>query len=369
MNRYRNWCFTLNNPTLSGPELLKELDDDVQVRYCVFQEEKGQDETPHYQGYVELNRAIPLATMKLMIPRAHFERRRGNRDQARDYCMKEDTRQDGPWECGDYKAGGQGARTDLLEAIATADETYSIAEVARQHPLQFVKYSRGLSQYIFHTRPARSIANPPSVHLYYGTTGSGKTRKAFEDNESIYRKAPDSTWFDGYYGQDCLLLDDFSGRASKMPLSFLLILLDRYPVDVQIKGGHAAMTAQHIVITTNLHPVTWYDYANRQEQYRALMRRITSIYVFKGKLGSIQVTHKAFFDEWFDGCDEDTLFFTHADAEATMLISDDEEELSEDLALMEDDDPSAQPSLSDDYWDISHVVPNTPDSGSDTEFV
>ncbi len=349
----RHWCFTLNNPTLAGPELLKELDDDPRVRYAVFQEEKGENETPHYQGYVELTNAQRLAAMQKLIPRAHFERRRGNRDQARDYCMKEDTRKDGPWECGDFPSK-QGTRTDLLEAIQTADETFSIAEVARQHPLQFVKYSRGLSEYIFHTRPRRSIANPPSVHLYYGTTGSGKTRKAFEDNqESIFRKAPDTSWFDGYYGQDTLLLDDFAGRASKMSLSYLLQLLDRYPFDVQIKGGHAAMTAQHIVITTNLHPVTWYDYAKREEQYRALQRRITSIYVFKGKLGSMQVTHKTFFDEWFDGCDEDTLFFTHADAEEAIMISDDVEELSEDVGLIDDDPQCAQHSQDSDFWQLS----------------
>ncbi len=348
----RNWCFTLNNPTMTPAGLLKDLDDDPRIRYAVFQEEQGEGETPHYQGYLELSQPMKMSGMKKLIPRAHFEGRRGTRDQARDYCMKEDSRKDGPWECGEFTSK-QGARTDLLEAIATADDTYSIAEVAKQHPLQYVKYSRGLSQYIFHTRPRRSIANPPSVHLYYGTTGSGKTRKAFEDNsESIFRKAPDTSWFDGYYGQRTLLLDDFAGRASKMSLSYLLQLLDRYPFDVQIKGGHAAMTAQHIVITTNLHPVTWYDYANREEQYRALQRRITSIYVFKGKLGSIQVTHKTFFDEWFEGCEEDKLFFTHADAEATMVISDDEEELSEDLGLIEDDVQLAQASQSDEYWEL-----------------
>ncbi len=364
---FRNWCFTLNNPTMTPAGLLKELDDDPRIRYAVFQEEQGDNEVSHYQGYLELSTSCRLTAMKKLIPRAHFEQRRGNRDQARDYCMKEDSRKDGPWECGDFPTN-QGARTDLMEAIATADDTYSIVEVAKQHPVQFVKYASGLSKYIFYTRPQRSIANPPSVHLYYGPTGAGKTRKAFEDNQdSIYRKSPDSTWFDGYYGQNTLLLDDFAGRASKMPLSFLLILLDRYPVDVQIKGGHAAMTARHIVITTNLHPVTWYDYNNRQEQYRALQRRITSIYVFQGKLGSMQVTRKTFFDDWFDGCDEDALFFTHADAEDATMISDDDEEVSEDLALMIDDAEQAQASLSDDYWE-SHVVPNTPET-SDTEFV
>ncbi len=368
MSRLRNWCFTLNNPTENPQALLKELDDDPRVRYAVFQEEKGENETTHYQGYVEFSVGIRFNAMQRLIPRAHLEGRRGTADQARDYCMKDDSRQAGPWECGNFKTN-PGNRTDLLEAIKTADETYSIAEVARQHPLQFVKFNRGLGDYIFHTRPRRSIDNPPSVHLYFGPTGTGKTRKAFEDNQdSIFRKPPDTAWFDGYYGQHCLLLDDFAGRASKMSLVNLLQLLDRYPIDVQIKGGHAAMTARHIVITTNLHPVTWYDYTRREEQYKALQRRITSIYVFKGKLGALRVTHKTFFDEWFEGCDQDTLFFTNADAADPISISDSEEELSELFGESDDAMPLAQPPSDDECW----VLPQLNDDVlelSDTLFV
>ncbi len=348
----RHFCFTLNNPTLTPEALLKELDEDPRVRYCVFQEEKGEDETRgqntvHYQGYVELKNAQRFAAMHLLIPRAHWEKRRGTRDQARDYCMKEETRQAGPWECGEFKSQ-QGTRTDLLDAIATAQETWSIADVAEQHPETFVKYNRGLSDYIFHVRPARSIANPPSVHLYFGPTGTGKTKKAYEADANLYSKDPSSMWFDGYHGQNTLLLDDYSGAASKMSLNTMLQLLDRYPVQVPIKGGYAKMTARHIVITTNLHPSVWFNYSRREEQYKALQRRFTQIVVFKGKI-NLQVTKKAFFEDWFDGCNESSLFFTHADA-VPIDISEDEEELSEVFSGGDAPMPEAQPAMSDDLW-------------------
>lgn len=37
----------------------------------------------------------------------HVEARRGSRDQARDYCFKEDP---APFEFGSFEAGGQGSR-------------------------------------------------------------------------------------------------------------------------------------------------------------------------------------------------------------------------------------------------------------------
>ncbi len=353
---HRHFCFTLNNPVLTPEALLKELDEDPRVRYAVFQQEQGENETMHYQGYLELKAPQRFTAMHLLIPLAHWEARRGSRDQAREYCMKEDSRTDGPWECGTFKSGGQGARADLLDAIATAQTNWSIAEVAEQHPVTFVKFNRGLSDYIFHVRPPRSIANPPSVHLYFGPTGTGKTRKAYEDSPDLFRKAPDTSWFDGYNGQSTLLLDDYSGAASKMSLNNMLQLLDRFPFNVQIKGGHVQMTASHIVLTTNLHPSVWFNYQRREEQYLALQRRFTKILVFKGKI-SIQVTKKAFFDDWFDGCDEDTIFWTHADAN-TLEISEDEEELSEVFSGGDAPEPSdelmlcAQPDIFED-WQLS----------------
>ena len=42
-------------------------------------------------------------------------------------------------------------------------------------------------------------------------------------------------WFDGYDGQDTAIFDDF--RASGNRFSYILRLIDRYPMDVPVKGG------------------------------------------------------------------------------------------------------------------------------------
>lgn len=85
------FVFTLNNP---GDQPL-EFDPNI-VKYAVWQLEEGNNTgTPHYQGYVELVRKRALSRLHQLIPclaRAHIESRRGTAKQARDYCMKEDTR-------------------------------------------------------------------------------------------------------------------------------------------------------------------------------------------------------------------------------------------------------------------------------------
>ena len=106
----RTWVFTINNP-----ESPLDFSDKEAVRYCVYQEETGENGTRHYQGYLELTRTHTLNMLKKLkgFERAHFEQRRGSRDQARQYAMKEDTRVAGPWEHGVWVRSGQGNRTDL----------------------------------------------------------------------------------------------------------------------------------------------------------------------------------------------------------------------------------------------------------------
>lgn len=97
MSRVRNWCFTVNNPDIDDI-----LPDHADIRYVVWQRERGAEGTEHWQGYVEFDKPMRLAAVKLWLPTAHFEPRRGTRDQARDYCMKADSRINGPWERGDW---------------------------------------------------------------------------------------------------------------------------------------------------------------------------------------------------------------------------------------------------------------------------
>jgi len=129
----RNWLFTLNHP-----DAQLELDG---VQYAVWQKEIGENGTPHYQGYIEMDRVCRLSAMKKLIPRAHFEPRRGTQQQAIDYCTKQETRVEGPFSIGEPKK--QGERTDL-KAAAELVLNGCAADVAREMPSVYVKYHQGL---------------------------------------------------------------------------------------------------------------------------------------------------------------------------------------------------------------------------------
>lgn len=139
----RHWCFTLNNPQdeewYNDSNPLPALPDE---RYVVWQLETGEEGTPHYQGYVEFSRPKRKGAVRRML-RAHWGARKASREAARDYCRKEDTRVDGPWERGAFNDGGQGKRNDLADAVQ-ALKAGGMKRVAQEHPTSYVKFARGL---------------------------------------------------------------------------------------------------------------------------------------------------------------------------------------------------------------------------------
>lgn len=106
----KNWMFTINNPTAPVPF-------DGETMHClVYQLERGESGTAHYQGYVEFKSRRTLAVAKRYISEsAHLERRNGTRSQAIAYCTKEETRVEGPWKFGDWETNNQGKRSDIKE--------------------------------------------------------------------------------------------------------------------------------------------------------------------------------------------------------------------------------------------------------------
>ncbi|ESU40852.1 DNA-dependent RNA polymerase beta' subunit/160 kD subunit [Giardia duodenalis] len=94
----RSYCFTYNLPdgteTWTPGEPLSN-----KVRYVIWQLERAPTTNQlHVQGYVEFKNATRVAGAQraLGLPNtAHFEMRRGTREQARNYCKKDDTRLEG----------------------------------------------------------------------------------------------------------------------------------------------------------------------------------------------------------------------------------------------------------------------------------
>lgn len=285
----RTWCGTLNNPTVPldpeqhGPAfeaLLLGAFLPLGFRYLVYQLESGESGTPHLQFYVEFSRTVRFTRLRRALPGAHFEQRRGSKQQARAYCMKEDTRVSGPWEHGTFDTE-QGRRRDLEELYDTIKTGASTREIFDAHPAAAVRYTRNIQQ-VAHLVRDHSRPTPPDVTLLYGPPGCGKTRLVYDQHGDDIWANPigKGGWYDGYDGQATALFDDFAGKASHTSLACLLRLLDRYPLQVPVKGAQVWWTPVRIFLTTNVHPRLWYSWARREQQYPALRRRVTRLVVW-----------------------------------------------------------------------------------------
>jgi len=265
----KHWCFTLNNYSTEEYNRLVELGSAQTVTYLIVGKEVGESNTPHLQGYVTLPaRKRRNQVKQLLGSRCHLEKAKGSPQQNRTYCSKD----------GDFAEWGElpsskGTRSDLLAVQSAIQAGDSRDDICDQHFSIYAKYSRFLDSYIADQLKPRTWETQNIV--YWGKTGTGKTKQVYEFHEitDIYKHTGER-WFDGYTGQPVVLFDDFTGGV--FPLSYLLQIMDRYPMKVPIKGGFVQWVPKTIYFTSNINPDDWYSGAI-QEHRNALRRRIKTI--------------------------------------------------------------------------------------------
>lgn len=225
------------------------------VQYCIYQLEIAPETGQlHYQGYMELTKPVRWNTLHTYdgIETAHFEARRGSQSQAVAYCSKQDTRVDGPWEYGQKKA--QGTRQDLIDVKNSMDAGMSLEQVADVHFVEWVKFKNAFKEYKRLRMAKRD--HPMEIEVIVGPSGTGKTRYCRDNFPNAYWK-DQSRWWEDYAGEETVIVDEMYGH--RFSFSFLLQLLDRYPLKVECKGSTYEFTSRRIVFTSNQEPEYWYS--------------------------------------------------------------------------------------------------------------
>jgi hypothetical protein len=265
------WCFTIKQP--------EDYDiprDWSYVKYCIWQAEVGEAGNEHLQGYVVFIKQMRLSGLKKVCYEAHWEPRRGTDQQAKEYCKKADNAIDGPWEIGseDGIPAGPGARTDLDALKRDMDAGMSLSDIAYNHTALYLRYDRGIRNYVALRSDYRRFApgEKPALFVLTGPSGCGKTRLARECFPGAYWFTKPTgncqLWFDDYSGQEVIIFDEF---YSWIPYDFLLRLLDFGEMLLPFKGGQAKCRAKIFVFSSNCPYTEWYArVANKDGLYRRL---------------------------------------------------------------------------------------------------
>lgn len=302
----RHYCFTVNLQDNSEiwsvvPEACVDEDEkvieilseeDVEeylensfIKYIIYQREVAPTTgRHHYQGYVEFKKNLTIKQAKSVLndDTVHLEARKGTQQQAIDYVSKLSTAiPETQFTWGE--PGRQGARTDIKKTkaalLSNIDSSTNVRDFAIANPDLYVRMHQGIDKLVYHHKKPRDFKT--EVHIFWGVSDSGKTRKVYDDalasNQSVYKK-PNGQWWDGYEGQDVVLIDDYDSECV-LPFREFLQLNDRYPHQVPIKGAFRQFTSKKIVYTSNQDPIDWYPNIS-EESLKAFKRRITTVLHF-----------------------------------------------------------------------------------------
>lgn len=263
----RNFCFTINNYT---EEEIEQIEKGTWWKYITYGKETGENNTPHLQGYCELQKRTRFNTIKQYLPRAHIEGRRGTQEQAIVYCHKD----------GEFKElgekGEQGRRKDLdkTREMALDEGMRAVTAICN---FQQIKVAEKFLTYNEEPREWK-----PKVYWIWGESGTGKSKMAREIcTEDTYTKNNGTKWWDGYDAHENVIIDDF--RESWWELTYMLALLDRYEFQVEIKGGLRQFKPKQIIITSCYSPDTVYDTTENIDQ---LLRRVDDV-IFLGNVPDV----------------------------------------------------------------------------------
>jgi len=239
------------------------------VLYIKGQIELGADNGyKHWQIMVCYNKKVRLLAVKSTFgDTTHAELTRSSASS--EYVWKEAT-------------AIQGTRFELGKlpfCSNNADHWLQIRDAARAGNIEEIDPRVYICHYNSLRRIAADHMQPVAivriVNVFVGRTGTGKSRRAWEEaGLDAYPKDPRTKFWDGYRGQNNVVIDEFRGDID---IAHMLRWTDRYPVIVEVKGTSTVFKATNIWITSNLPPERWYPTLD-PETFDALLRRLNVVF-------------------------------------------------------------------------------------------
>lgn len=277
--KYLFTCFKMDVNWKEVFEFKNKKSGKQEIRYIIANHEKcPKTGKEHYNGYVQFYKACRYAKFqKIIDEKCYCQIPCGTDQQNIDYCSKLKTKIGETYEFG--IPTHQGKRNDLLKIQEDLENGMSMRDISYNNFSNYVRYHKGFGKYKnLMEKEKRKGRRMVEVILITGKTGTGKTRKVMDDegDDNVYIVEFDSgkqIWWDGYEGENVILLDDYDNNFK---CNRLLKILDWTKLRVQVKGDCTYANWHKVYITTNLrldeiHP-------NAKDEHRvALFRRFDKV--------------------------------------------------------------------------------------------
>lgn len=234
--QYRYWMFTWNNP----PEDWRGAIQTFGATYASGQLEKGDLGTVHIQGALYFVDAIgsryfeDFACWTKGIPKEEFKR-------VVNYSKKRETRVDGPYECGHLP---ERKKRDFGTALKLAKE----GRTEEIEPDMLIPYYATFKKISFDAHKPYERQDVCGYWIY-GDPGVGKSHYVRTLHPGLYIKSQ-SKWFDGYVGQETILIDDFD-EGGRCLGHYIKIWTDKWACSGEVKCGTVALRHTAFYITSN----------------------------------------------------------------------------------------------------------------------
>lgn len=275
--RVRSYCFTINNWTESEWENCKLVKGCTYG--CIAPEFAPSTGTPHIQGYLYFANKKAFSALKKALPRANISIANGTALQNRTYIFgpyekdgKTKDFNDKAIEWGDMPK--QGERVDLDAIKSEICEGKSVDDICMENPIVFHQYGRTLERIELIAMRKKFRTEMTQGIWLYGETGVGKSHKAFEnyspETHYVWNFNDGGFWQD-YRQQDTVIIQELRGE---IPFGFLLELVDKWPMNVKIKGKNCVpFTSKKVIITSSMHPKDIYKKSLENDDKMAQLYR------------------------------------------------------------------------------------------------
>lgn len=265
----RLWCFTNFNRELDYKSI---FDNEINnIKYIAYGEEIcPETNKAHHQGWIYFkNDKSSIKNVAKMLGKCHVALCRGSIQEQETYCSKEK----GYYTEFGSRPDNQGARTDLDEVRSELLKgLISVDDIAITKPNLFHQYGRTLTKIEDIAFRRKWRTEMTEGVWYWGETGCGKSDKAFENYNPMTHYKFTEDWWDGYTGQETVIIDEFRGDILKF--RDLLSLVDKHPHYVKRRCREPIpFLAKKLIVTSSLHPKDIYTNLNANDKLDQLFRR------------------------------------------------------------------------------------------------